>query len=242
MFEISNAENYSESWASESDHLEANGIYQKLANITPLGNVLEFGCGVGNGTLHLAKDRNVLSFDNNKLLIDQALIRLRDRHVHARFHECDFFNLDEEEWGLINELNPKVIVGWFVGSHGEDIFQHTVEEPDPLEKGKLYREKIEDVIVSPRVCVDSVEYIHLALRAEVVAGFSDAEVFESYKEDYDEYVFNKIGFEVVEVNTFAWAREGSDFLYGQANNPLLAKGRRIPIVTSIIARRTHQAS
>ena len=242
MFGISNTERYAEDWAKESNQLEGNSIYQKLANLTPPGSVLEFGCGVGNGTLYLAKDRTVLSFDNNRPLIEQALIRLKKLGIEPQIHECDFFRLGDTETKLINELKPKVIVGWFIGSHGQDIFQHTPEEPNPIEKSKLYREKIEDIIISPHVCIDSVEYIHLASRGEIVTGFSDEYIFKSQKENYDTYVFNQIGFEVVDVKSFEWARENSDFLYGQAHNPILAKGERVPMVTSIIAKRVCQAA
>lgn len=237
MMKLSNAGEYSESWAKESDQLQDNDVYRKLSDIAPNGNTLEFGCGVGNGTLHLAKDRHVLSLDNNKGLIEQARARLESAGIDHRIHECDFFNLGVVEKQMISDFQPKVIVAWFVGSHGEDIFKHTEEEPDPVTKSKLYREKIEDIISSSDVCIDSVEYIHLASRGVRVAGFSDEEVFLSQKDDYDTYVFKKIGFEVIGVNQVEWVRENSEFVYGQAHNPNLAQGKRTPVVTSIIAKR-----
>ena len=237
MLELSDASKYSDSWAKESDQLEENDIYKKLANIAPNGNTIEFGCGVGNGTVHLAKDRNVLSLDNNRGLIEQAMTRLESIGIEHRIHECDFFNLGETEKQLISNFKPEVIIGWFIGSHGEDIFKHTEEEPHPITKSKLYREKIEDIITSNDVCIDSVEYIHLASRGERVAGFSEEEIFISQKDDYDTHVFKKIGFEVVEVNQIEWVRENSEFTYGQVHNPNLAQGERVPTITSIIAKR-----
>lgn len=87
------------------------------------------------------------------------------------------------------------------------------------------------------MCLESVEYIHLANRGALVVGFSEAEIFEETKKDYDTHVFKSIGFEVVEVRNMDWPRENSEFQYGQAHNPNLAKGVTVPTITSIVAKR-----
>lgn len=234
---LSNAKQYSELWGNESEFLEAHGIYAQLAKITPKGNVLEFGCGIGNGTIHLSADRNVLSLDSNTHLIEMAKKRLNEKGHATKIHRCDFFDLQESDKAVIESFAPQIIVGWFIGSHGIDIFKHTQEEPDPITKSKLYREKIEDIIASPEICVDSVEFIHLVNRGGLVLGFPDSEYFNATKDDYDKWVFSKIGFEVFEVKNFHWPREGSEFQYGQAFNPNLAKGETVPAITSILAKR-----
>lgn len=234
---LTNPEQYSKLWEAESDFLESHGIYEQLSQMTPEGNAIEFGCGVGNGTRHLSVGRNVLSLDNNSHLVSEAVKRLRENEGSATLHKCDFFELTEDDKRLIVEFKPKVIVGWFIGSHGIDIFQRTEEEPDEVTKSKLYREKIEDIIVSPDVCLASVEYIHLANRGGLVVGFPDNEYFSATKGDYDTYVFGGVGFEVVEVMNISWPREGSEFQYGQAFNPNLASGEIVPAITSIVARR-----
>ncbi|OAI15298.1 MULTISPECIES: class I SAM-dependent methyltransferase [Methylomonas] len=234
---LSNAEQYSKLWESESDFLEAHGIYEQLSKITPDGNAIEFGCGIGNSTRHLSTGRNVLSLDNNPHLIKMATKHINEAGNNAKIHKCDFFDLKASDKRAIKDFNPAVIVGWFIGSHGIDIFKHTDEEPDELTKSKLYREKIEDIIVSSDVCLASVDYIHLVNRGALVVGFSDTEYFKHTKDDYDTYVFGKIGFEVVDVKNFHWPREGSEFQYGAAFNPNLAQGETIPAITSIVARR-----
>lgn len=234
---ISNAIEYSKCWNKESDQLESNDIYRKLSNITPNGNTLEFGCGVGNGTIHLAKDREVLSFDNNQYLIEQAEARLESANVDHKIHKCDFFNLGTVEKQMIKDFQPKTIVAWFIGSHGEDIFKHTEEELDPIAKSKLYREKIEDIIISRNVCTDSVEYIHLANRSGKIEGFSDEEIFNAIKDDYDIHVFKENGFEVVSVELFDWERRNSEFIYAQTYNPNLAQGKSSLAIVSIVAKR-----
>ncbi|MEM5546922.1 class I SAM-dependent methyltransferase [Pseudoalteromonas fuliginea] len=237
MLELSGPENYSENWAGESDLLEKNNTYEKLAKLAPSGNTIEFGCGVGNGTVHLSKGRKVLSLDNNKGLIEKAKSRLNDAGIEHQIHECDFFNFSDSDKKLFREFRPKVIAGWFIGSHGQDIFKHTEEEPHPIVKSKLYREKIEDIIISSDVCVESVEYIHLAIRGELFKGLTEDVIFNSTKDDYDTYVFDRIGFEVIEVENFKWVQVNSEFLYGQAHNPNIAEGETVPMITSIVAKK-----
>lgn len=234
---LTNPKQYSQHWKKESEFLDSHGIYERLSKKIVGGNILEVGCGVGKGTRHLSIGRNVLSLDSNSYLIDEAKTYLDGVGVKHRIHMCDLFNLADEDKIIIKEFEPEVIVGWFIGSHGADIFARTDEEPDMMEKPKLYREKIEDIIISRDICLDTVEYINLANRGGRIAGFSDAELFDSVKDDYDAYVFNNIGFEVCDVTNMDWPREGSDFYYGQAANPNLAKGESIPTITSIIAKR-----
>ncbi len=237
MLELSGPEKYSEIWGKESGQLDANDVYEKLAALAPPGNTIEFGCGVGNGTAHLSRERKVLSFDNNKGLIAEARSRLSDAGIKHQIHECDFFNLSDQDKKLISDFKPKVISGWFIGSHGEDILKRTEEEPQPIVKSKLYREKIEDIIISNYVCVDTVDYIHLVSRGSLAEEYTEKDFLEAEKDDYDTYVFNQIGFEVVDVKCIEWAREGSEFLYGLVTNPNIAKGKSVPMITSLIAKR-----
>lgn len=74
-------------------------------------------------------------------------------------------------------------------------------------------------------------------RGGIIEGSSDSEIFSETKKDYDTYVFGSVGFEVVEVKNYEWPRDGSEFQYGQAHNPILAKGKAIPMITSIVAKR-----
>lgn len=71
---LTNPEQYSQLWRKESEFLEAYGIYEGMSKLTPSGNVLEFGCGIGKGTRHLSIGRSVLSLDSNSYLIEEANI------------------------------------------------------------------------------------------------------------------------------------------------------------------------
>jgi SAM-dependent methyltransferase len=235
---LSDPKTYSQKWMQESNHFEKEDIYKTLTQIIPKGNFIEFGCGVGNGTYHLATKGNVLALDNNEYLINEASKKGFNPENSVKIHKCDFFEITDEDKKIIKDFSPTVIVGWFIGSNGQDIFKRTKEESNPYEKGKLYREKIEDIIISKDICLESIEYIHLANRGFSNADASEEELFLSTKQDYDTHVFKKIGFEVVDVKSINWDMTDSEFQYSAAHNPNFKAGKIIPTVTSILAKRT----
>ena len=234
---LSDENQYYDSWKKESEQFQQNGIYRSLSDLIPLGNVLEFGCGNGNSTFILSEKRRVLALEKNKLLINEAKKKLAIRGGNVEIYEIDFFRISNKLIYKIAEFQPEIIVGWFIGSNGKDIYKYTQEESNQLNKAKLYREKIEDIIVSKNVCIDSVNTIQLVNRGAMVAGFSPEEIFHSVKDDYDKYVFNQVGFEVINVKVFDWNNEGSSFGYIKAENPNLADDEQKPSITSIIAKR-----
>ena len=237
---LSNHKLYSEHWKKESDLMDSKGVYEMLAALTPDGNVLEFGGGGGQGTRHLLAQHSVLSLDNNEHLIKIATKHLRAHGYEPNIRQCDFFNLKDSDKQVIKDFEPKVVVGWLIGGSGEDQIKRVPFEPRPVEISKKYRENIEDILVSPDVCIDSVEYIQLASRGHGIAGADKDEVFNETKADYDQYVFNPAGFEVVRVDTMPWALDASTFFYAQADNPNFAGGKKVevvPLITSILAQR-----
>ncbi len=227
---------YAERWAAEAALLDAHGVYEKLAGQLAPGNVLEIGCGTGRESLRLTALGSVLALDNNQSLIAEARARLADC-PSASFHLCDLFNLTDLDIQKINDFQPKSIVAWFIGGSGTDVLRWTSEQPDPLAKGKLYREKLEDVITSPGILTSAVDVISLVNRSGRIAECSDQEVIQAAIDDYNEHVFARCGFEVVDVTLDDWPREGSKFLYGAAPNPNLAEGSAIPTIISIVAKR-----
>ncbi|MEW5506931.1 hypothetical protein [Pseudomonas antarctica] len=84
---------------------------------------------------------------------------------------------------------------------------------------------------------DSISASYLVNRGAIATFFSDEELFETQKADYDKYVFGPVGFEVYDVKVSRWDRTGSTFLYGQAHNPNFAGGETSQVITSIFARR-----
>lgn len=227
---------YSQHWAIESAHIESQGIYKILSEIAPSENTLEIGCGNGLATRHLALNRKVISFDNNKHLIKQINKNLKTLNAKPTIIQANLFDLNNEHVELVKQFSPKVIVGWFIGSDADDIDKYSDSNLPIMEKPKKYRENIEDLIVSNKLCLQTVEWIHLVNRSGVLQDV-DEEVVEAAMDDYNTHVFSQNGFEVIEVKIIDWDRNGSDFLYAKANNPNLGQGRVVPKVISILARR-----
>jgi hypothetical protein len=237
MLELSGHLEYSKQWIEESLHFESSGIYKKLAAHIPNGKVLEIGCGAGAGTLHLAQGREVMSIDNNAFLISAAKSYLDGRTSGYKIHQCDLFAMSDDDRVVVRDFAPSTIVAWFLGGSGIDVYRHTSERPEPNEKGKLYREKIEDIVISTDLLVSSVKVINFVYRSGRISHCSDEEVCKAARDDYDIHVFKNVGFEVVDVRLFDWPLDGSNFIYGAANNPNLAQGVSIPTITSILASR-----
>lgn len=234
---------YAGTWKKESKGLNNAEVYTKLAAYTPAGNVLEFGCGAGHSTIQLIASHNVLSLENNTHLIAEAKKHIKANSFEPNIHECNFLSLSESDEAAIRDFAPNVVVGWFIGGSGEDQKEQFPTERDPRNMMKLYREKIEDTIVSFSACTPSVEYIHLANRGRKIAGLDHEEVFKATKQDYDQHVFMINGFEVVQVDSFSWAAENSQFPYEATRNPNFNGGVPTDVeyqITSILAKRISQ--
>ncbi|MFF7864486.1 class I SAM-dependent methyltransferase [Pseudomonas monteilii] len=236
MIHLHGANQYSGEWEEESQSLESHGIYEVLAEALPQGRVLEVGCGTGNGTVRIANGREVLALDNNPFLIAKAQDRLKKAGCAAQIRQCDFFDLAEEDRAAIQAFMPNVVVAWFIGSHGADVSRRTPDDVHPVERAKLYREGIEDVVASSQIAVGSVDIINLVWRG-VRASSTYQEVYDALKADYDQFVFGPAGFEVYDLYIHDWNRTGSTFMYSHAHNPKFAGGPTDAVVVSLFARR-----
>jgi len=231
-----NDEQYSMFWEQESLLFENQGIYGKLIETIPDGSVVEVGCGAGLATHHLVTHRQVLAIDNNAHLLAKAKGRTIASGANVRFLEADLLDLSRRDIESIKEFAPRGIICWFIGSNPANVNQHT-QGLQLNEQGKKYREEVEDLVVSRKLCSDSVEWIHLVNRAGIIDTATQEEIFRAQRDDYNTHVFNSAGFEVVDVRTFVWNRDGSNFMYAFAPNPNLQSGRPINAIVSVLARR-----
>ncbi|OEZ92214.1 methyltransferase domain protein [Janthinobacterium sp. HH107] len=228
---------YADNWETESTLFENKEIYKRLNQITPNGNVLEIGSGVGLATLALASSHSVLAIDNNVHLVSKARARLAAAKSTAEIVIADIFEPSAECVTAIRDFSPKVITGWFLGSHADDQERY-VGADVPLEHwAKKYRENIEDAMLTTNICPPSVEWVHLAGRTGMIAGASADFVSQETKDDYDKYVFLPNGFEVIDVQVLDWDTSDSSFQYGAAPNPNILPGKSIPKILSILAKR-----
>ena len=232
-----NMEQYANFWEPESINFNSSKIYEILSKWIPNGNVLEIGCGIGIGTHYLSLNNEVLSLDNNEFLIEKAKAYLDSQNCTYQIHRCELFQLTQDDRNKIHQFEPNIIVGWFLGAGGEIVNKYTQEENNINNKVKLYRERLEDIIVSNNLLVDSVETINFALRGERLKKASKEEIFLAQKENYDTYVFKNVGFEVTHVEVIDWNTANSNFTYSLAQNPNLLEGDLVPTIISITAKR-----
>lgn len=229
---------YSEFWERESTQFARDNVYARLSQHIPEQPTLEVGCGAGWSTLSLAATRPVLAVDNNADLIDLARARLNEHKVSAQIIQSDLFEPSLELLSAIQAFQPKVVVGWFIGSHPDDNDKRTPANLRAEEKPKVYREGVEDRLVALPLCPPSVEWVHTVQRAGIPPGITDAEVKEGMVKEYEKYMFNNTGFEVTDVQLLDWNQGAGKFPYTQTVRPDLPAGTPRPVIVSILARRT----
>jgi SAM-dependent methyltransferase len=228
---------YSEHWAKESESLDKQGIYKRLSEITPEVNTIEIGCGTGLTSRYLASKRKVISIDNNEHLIKKTALNLKNINDPPQIIHADIFDLNADVSKLIEGFSPEVAVGWFIGSHADDIDRQTSSSLQISERPKVYREKIEDLILTKIAGFPTAEWVHLAHRVGLASGANVKDIIKAEMDDYNTHVFHPNGFEVAEVEILNWDRNGSEFIYAAASNPNLAHAQVIPSCISILAKR-----
>lgn len=191
---ISTPQNYAASWDEESQRFEELGLYSTLTRYlelhSPNGKILEFGCGTGLATRHLAENHEILSLDNNVVLLEKARINLESNSDKVQIHQCDFFALTEKDKEIIQDFAPDVVIGWNIGTSGQGQEERTGKHLKLLDKAKDYREKVEDIIMEISSALESVQIINLVYRAQLRAGFDFKEAEQEELENHDQYVFD----------------------------------------------------
>lgn len=228
---------YAEHWEKESALFESKGVYKRLSEITPKGNTLEIGSGIGLATLALATSRKVLALDSNVHLVEKARSRLVAAKANADIVVADVFEPREQSVNIIKDFAPKVIVGWFLGSNADDQEKYVASGVPLQEWPKKYRENMEDAMLTKSICPPSVDWVHLANRVGMIAEVPEAFAKQETKADYDTYVFLPNNFEVVDVQILDWDMACSSFNYGSAHNPNLLPGQPVAKLVSVLAKR-----
>ncbi|MEG2802935.1 class I SAM-dependent methyltransferase [Stenotrophomonas sp.] len=237
MLQRMTPKDYSEFWERESSQFALDNIYARLSQLVPEEATLEIGCGAGWSTLSLAKTRPVLAVDNNTHLIGLAQSRLNDNGVTAQIIQSDLFEPSANLLSAIQAFQPKVVVGWFIGSHPDDNDKRTPANLRAEEKPKVYRESVEDRLVALPLCPPSVEWVHTVQRGGIPPGVTEAQVKEGMAKEYEKYMFNNSGFTVTDVQLLHWNQVAGKFPYVQTVRPDLPAGKPQPVIISILAHR-----
>lgn len=229
-----NAETYAEHWSDEATRFDEQNLYGTLAGISPKGRVLEIGCGNGLGTKQLASNREVLVIDNNRFLLQKAKEN-NSSNPNITFMEADIFALSPEQIKMITDFVPQGIVAWLMGSDADIVESRTPKNTALLERPKLYREAVEDILVCEPLCTPSVKWIHLANRVEVDAEASEQAVIDATIQDYESYMLSNSDFRVSDVKIIDWNKKPGGFMYANAANQNFKAARVRSCVISILA-------
>ena len=232
---------YSEFWERESSQFASDNVYTHLSQIAPAEATLEVGCGSGWSTLSLAANRPVLAVDKNVHLIEVARSRFTAHGATAKVIESDLFEPSDELLKAIEAFQPKVVVGWFIGSDPDDNDKRTPANLRIEEKPKVYRENVEDRLVCLPLCPASVEWVHTVHRAAVPTGVSEDRIRDGTVKDYESYMLKNSGFRVTDVQVLNWNQGATPFPYVQTPAPNLPPGEPKPVIISILARRMSNA-
>lgn len=241
MLQRMTPKDYSEFWERESSKFANDNVYTRLSQITPDEAILEVGCGVGWSTLSLAATRRVLAVDNNVHLIELARSRLINHKVTAEIIRSDLFEPTDELLKAIEDFQPKVVVGWFIGSHPDDNDKRTPANLRKEEKPQIYRENVENRLVARPLCPASVEWVHTVQRVAVSPGVSEDQIKDGVAKAYDGHMFKNSEFSVTDVQVLTWNQGSTPFPYVQTPNPNLPSGKPNPVIISILARRMSNA-
>lgn len=231
---------YAIKWEEESQLLEALGLYSTLTKYlelhSPNGKILEFGCGTGLATRHLAENHEVLCLDNNVDLLEIARINLQNNVDKVQLHQCDFFDLSENDLKIIKDFAPDVVIGWNIGTSGTGQEERASKELDSLHKPKDYREKVEDIIVKISSEIESVQVVNIVYRSQLNTGYDFEKVEKSQIENYNQYVFDindESKFKCKSVKCIEWDNSNTNMDYVVQRND----SNGTPILISLIAER-----
>lgn len=191
---ISTPQVYADLWGEESQRFEELGLYSELTRYlelhSPNGKILEFGCGTGLATRKLAENHEILSLDNNIVLLEKARTNLESNSDKVQIHQCDFFAFTEKDKKIIQDFAPDVVIGWNIGTSGQGQEERASKNLKLLDKAKDYREKVEDIIMEISSALESVQIVNLVHRTQLRAGFGFKEAEQAQLVNYDQYVFD----------------------------------------------------
>lgn len=227
---------YAKHWSDEARHFDEQNLYAKLAEITPKERVLEIGCGNGLGTRKLASDREVLIIDNNRFLLQKAKENNLN-NPNVEFMEADIFELTPDQIARISDFSPLGIVTWLMGSDPDTVESRTPKNTPRDVRPKLYREAVEDLLVSGPLCTPGIKWIHLANRVGIDANASNQEIHDATVQDYESYMLSQSDFRVSDVKIIDWNQNSDGFMYVRAaNHDFKASSVRNSVI-SILATR-----
>lgn len=152
-------------WEAEGAAYAKRGDYDWMASLVPGRRVLEIGCGVGFGTVALAKrGLAVLAIDNLPCCLDATRTKLLGGGLEATLIEAEATSLTPEAHSAIEQFAPDSVVCWLMGAPAD------VTGASPADGGKAvaaYREKVHRAVAELAAGLSAVRYLHIVDRTAI---------------------------------------------------------------------------
>ncbi|HJW26618.1 MAG TPA: hypothetical protein VJ576_17105 [Rhodocyclaceae bacterium] len=153
-------------WQHEGESYAKRGDYDWMASLIPGKRVLEIGCGVGFGTLALARrGLAVLAVDSLLDCLEATRDRLKDLpDADVILLQTEITALSGEARGAIEAFAPDSIACWLMGAPAETTGATTSDAGQAV---AAYREKIHRAVAELAAGLPTVKALHLVDRTAI---------------------------------------------------------------------------
>jgi SAM-dependent methyltransferase len=153
-------------WQNEGEAYARRGDYDWMASLIPGKRILEVGCGVGFGTVALARrGLAVLAIDSLTECLEACRERLRDiPEADVTLLEAEVTTLTGAARGAIEAFAPDAVACWLMGAPGE------TTGAGPSDAGQAvtaYREKIHRAVAELAASLPGVKALHIVDRTVI---------------------------------------------------------------------------
>ncbi|MBL8450045.1 MAG: class I SAM-dependent methyltransferase [Dechloromonas sp.] len=151
-------------WESEGEGYVRRGDYDWMASLVPGRRVLEVGCGVGFGTVALARrGLEVLAVDSLSECLERARGKLFPQAA-VRFLAADVAAPDDPLQAALAEFSPDTAVCWLMGAPAET----TGALPsDAGQAVAAYREKVHRAVAQLAAASPTIRFLHFVDRTAI---------------------------------------------------------------------------
>ncbi len=152
-------------WTNEGESYAKRGDYDWMASLVPPGKVLEIGCGLGFGTVALARRGfPVLALDSLAVCLEATRQRLGDGARQLGLMPADVTALDDGNRASIAAFAPETVVCWLMGAPAETTGATASDSGNAV---AAYREKVHRAVAELAASLPTVGALHLVDRTAI---------------------------------------------------------------------------
>lgn len=152
-------------WEEEGAAYARRGDYDWMASLVPGRRVLEIGCGVGFGTLALARRGiAVYAVDSLAECLDATRLKLAEAGLEATLAAAEVTALPATERAAIEAFAPDTVVCWLMGAPADITGAATTDGGKAV---AAYREKVHRAVAELAAGLPGVQALHIVDRTAI---------------------------------------------------------------------------